>query len=92
MNNKKLAFVIIFFSFISGLIGSYFMIGILGKLPDITSSIGNFGEKIINNVTEKNVSITDLQSQVTKLAKNISPSVVSIIIKKDLVVYKSDPW
>ncbi|MDD4151677.1 MAG: trypsin-like peptidase domain-containing protein, partial [Candidatus Gracilibacteria bacterium] len=42
--------------------------------------------------TEKNVSITDLQSQVTKLAKNISPSVVSIIIKKDLVVYKSDPW
>lgn len=92
MNNKKLAFVIIFFSFISGLIWSYFMIWILWKLPDITSSIWNFWEKIINNVTEKNVSITDLQSQVTKLAKNISPSVVSIIIKKDLVVYKSDPW
>ncbi len=33
-----------------------------------------------------------MQSQVTSLAKTASPSVVSIIIKKDLVVYQADPF
>lgn len=92
MNHKKLAAVIIFFSFFSGLLWAYFMIYILGKLPDISNSIWNIWEKITTNIVEKSIDITDLQSQVTKLARETSPSVVSIIIKKDLVVYKSDPF
>lgn len=92
MNNKKIAFTIIFFSLISWFIGSYFMIYILWKMPEIESWVENLWNKIINNVTTKTISITDLESQLTKLAKSTSPSVVSIIIKKDLVVYKSDPF
>lgn len=92
MNNKKLALIIVFFSFFSGLFWSYFMIYILWKLPEISSEIVNIWEKITNNVIQKNIDLTDLQSQVTKIAKETSVSVVSIIIKKDLVVYKSDPW
>jgi hypothetical protein len=41
MNHKKLAFLIIMFSLISGFIGSYFMIYILGKMPEITASVEN---------------------------------------------------
>lgn len=92
MNNKKIAFTIIFFSLISWFIWSYFMIYILWKMPEIESWVENLWNKIINNVTTKTISITDLESQLTKLAKSTSPSVVSIIIKKDLVVYKSDPF
>ncbi len=92
MEHKKLAFLIILFSLISGFIGSYFMIYILGKMPEITSSVENLWEKIENNITTKTINLTDLQSQVTKLAKIASPSVVSIIIKKDLVVYQADPF
>lgn len=92
MNHKKLAFVIIFFSLISGFIGSYFMIYILGKMPEITAGVESLWEKITNNITTKTVNLTDLQSQVTSLAKTASPSVVSIIIKKDLVVYQADPF
>ncbi|MDC0506242.1 trypsin-like peptidase domain-containing protein, partial [Candidatus Gracilibacteria bacterium] len=39
----------------------------------------------------KNTPIT-LDKKITQTVKNISPSVVSIIIKKDLVVYRTDPW
>lgn len=92
MNNKKIALTIIFFSLVSWFIGSYFMIYILWKMPEIESWVENLWNKIINNVTTKTISITDLESQLTKLAKSTSSSVVSIIIKKDLVVYKSDPF
>jgi len=37
-------------------------------------------------------SIKWLQNNITSLVKKVSPSVVSIIIKKDLDIYKSDPW
>lgn len=92
MEHKKLAFLIILFSLISGFIWSYFMIYILGKMPEITASVENLWEKIENNITTKTLNLTDLQSQVTTLAKIASPSVVSIIIKKDLVIYQSDPF
>ncbi len=40
----------------------------------------------------KTIEIKDLENNITKIAETISPSVVSIIIKKDLVIYKRDPW
>ncbi len=42
--------------------------------------------------TEKITNITSLQSDITKLVKKVSPWVVSIIIKKDLTVYRQDPF
>lgn len=42
--------------------------------------------------TEKFTSVTSLETNVTKIVKDISPSIVSIIIKKDLTVYRQDPY
>jgi len=49
----------------------------------------------VENETTKTVIKSDIQSlenNITEIAKEISPSVVNIIIKKDLVVYRSDPY
>lgn len=45
-------------------------------------------------IVKKNelVHISDLESEITQSVEEVSPSVVSIIIKKDLVIYRSDPW
>jgi S1-C subfamily serine protease len=40
----------------------------------------------------KNISITQLQSEITDIVKEVSPSVVNIIITKELTVYKNDPF
>jgi len=42
--------------------------------------------------TEKFTSVLSLQTDITKIVKDISPSIVSIIIKKDLTVYRQDPF
>jgi c-di-GMP-related signal transduction protein len=47
-------------------------------------------EETVN--TEKITNITSLQSDITKLVTKVSPSVVSIIIKKDLTIYRQDPF
>jgi len=38
------------------------------------------------------ITVTDVQSEITKLIKNVAPSVVNIIIKKDIDLYRRDPW
>lgn len=42
--------------------------------------------------TEKITSVSSLQTSITKIAKDISPSVVSIVIKKNLTIYRQDPF
>lgn len=42
--------------------------------------------------SEKIENIENLEKNITNLIKNISPSVVSIVIKKDLALYRTDPW
>ncbi len=47
------------------------------------------------NKAEKNISssnLWNLQNDVIDIVRNISPSVVSIIIKKDMPIYRWDPW
>ena len=39
-----------------------------------------------------NNNIISLEKNITSLVKKVSPSVVSIVIKKDLAIYKNDPW
>jgi hypothetical protein len=34
----------------------------------------------------------DIENNIINLVKFTSPSVVSIVIKKDLILYKTDPW
>ena len=39
-----------------------------------------------------NTSLLGVQSDIVRITKGVSPSVVSIIISRDVPVYKSDPW
>lgn len=85
MNNKILAIIIILCSFLSWILGSYFY----GQ-TQTSQNISLQWDKIIKN--NKTISITDLENEVTDIVEKISPSVVNIIINKDLVVYKNDPF
>jgi serine protease Do len=82
MKNNILIPLIIFFSFLSGILGNMF-------LSFLSSG------KLIENETTKTIiksDIKSLENNITEIAKEVSPSVVNIIIKKDLVVYRSDPY
>ena len=84
MNIKIISFGIIFFSLLSGFFWSY-----------IFSQMSHSWEKSnIQNITKnnKNISITQLQSEITEIVKNVSPSVVNIVISKELTIYKNDPF
>ncbi len=89
MKIKILSILIIFSSLISWVIGSYIFLYFVS--PELNNVII---KTITREVTKdgKNITITDLQSEITKLVKTAAPSVVNIIIKKDLALYKSDPW
>lgn len=87
MNTKIIIIIIIFFSFISWILWSYFFINIL---LNSNNNINSNQNEIIKN--QKIINITDIESEITKLVKNASPSVVSIVIKKDIDMFRSDPW
>ncbi|PID87598.1 hypothetical protein CSB07_00565 [Candidatus Gracilibacteria bacterium] len=102
MKTKILIILIIFFSITSGFIGAFLLLELKKEEPlkteakEVTEkkveSIKENKEekKVIKN--EKVTSIVNLENEITSLIKRVSPGVVSIIIKKDLVIYRSDPW
>jgi len=51
-----------------------------------------------NNTTQQKTNVPasemmkSLESEITSTVENVSESIVSIVIKKDLVVYRSDPY
>jgi serine protease Do len=55
-----------------------------------TWSINNQPNKI--EQINKFVTIWNIENEITNIVKNLSPWVVSIVIKKDLTLYKRDPW
>ena len=86
MNTKILSCVLILFSLIGGIIWSFAFLSFfwVNWKPLSTDSIVSR--------TQKNIQITDIQNTITRLVKDASPSVVSIIIKKDLTIYRSDAF
>lgn len=84
MNIKIISIGIIFFSLLSGFFWSYIYnkFSWTHQSPTIQSVIQN----------NKNISITQLESEITDIVKDVSPSVVNIIISKELTVYKNDPF
>lgn len=92
MNNTNKNFIIvliIFSSLVSWLIWSYiFLYFISPELNNVRY------ETITKEITKnwKNITITNLESEVTKLAKTAWVSVVNIIIKKDIDLYRRDPY
>lgn len=37
-------------------------------------------------------SIDSLEKDITNIVRDVSPSIISIVINKDLILYKTDPW
>ncbi|NDK09387.1 trypsin-like serine protease [Candidatus Gracilibacteria bacterium] len=91
MKSSFLSILLIFFSIIGGVIGAAGYSYIL-KNYDIFEFLSDSQTISNKNITTLTTDLTDLQSNITTLARDVSPSVVSIVIKKDLVVYRSDPW
>lgn len=83
MQPKALAWILVIFSLIGGIFWS-----LIVNIFSSTSSLP-FQEKVISKTT-KTLEITDLQNTITSLVTDISPSVVSIIIKKDITLYRGD--
>ncbi len=88
--NKNLIIILIMLSsLVSWLIWSYiFLYFISPELNNIRY------ETITKEITKnwKNITITNLESEITKLVKIAWLSVVNIIIKKDIDLYRRDPY
>lgn len=89
MKAKILLGLIVLSSLISWVIGSYVF------LYYVSPHLNNVITKTLTQETIKDgktILITDLQSEVTKLVSEVGQSVVNIIIKKDIDLYRRDPW
>ncbi len=97
MKQSILIALIILCSLISGWIWAYGMLYFLWDDISENENILTEVQKWISEVKEKQdlpkeSELEWLQENITNIAKTISPSVVSIVIKKDLVIYRSDPF
>lgn len=78
--------LLIFLSIISGVIWSI----VFNKYLNNTKVTETQTKE--TKVIEKITNITDLQSEITKIVKDVAPWVVSIVIKKDLFIYRNSPF
>lgn len=103
MKTKILTILIIVCSIISWMIWSFLIIKFLPEIlnKDILSKFESYDQKIYQLWKTSTWNITplwsinpmeDIENNIINLVKITSPSVVSIIIKKDLMLYKTDPW
>lgn len=54
---------------------------------------GYFWSYFFSSFNQSNITnINSLENNITSIVKKVSPWVVSIIIKKDVKIYKNDPW
>lgn len=88
MKEKVIAGSLVIFSVFAGIIGSYIFLYILN--PWFQNFTSSQPRDVVRE--EKFITITELQSEITTLVKDVWPSVVNIIIKKDLALYRRDPW
>ena len=88
MKEKVIAGSLVIFSVFAGIIGSYIFLYILN--PGFQNFTSSQPRDVVRE--EKFITITELQSEITTLVKDVWPSVVNIIIKKDLALYRRDPW
>lgn len=92
MKINKIIIFFFFISLLSWLLGSFLMINIY---KDFLISDLNLAKTNNNKIVKQDlkiVNVRDVETEITSLVKNISPWVVSIVIKKDLTLYKRDPW
>lgn len=95
MKNTLLILSLILFSLIWWAIWAYWLISYF-PLQTITQDIeiiaSNEQENTVIAEQVQHVDMVSLENTINETVKKIAPSVVSIVIKKDLVVYRSDPY
>lgn len=89
MKNKTILTFILLFVFIS--LTSWMIWAFLVNQYTKWNFINNTNNQT-KIIEQKTINITDLQSEITKIVKDTSPGVVSIIIKKDLLIYRNSPF
>ncbi len=105
MKPSLLALILIFFSLISGAIGTFWVLYFAPDFIDNPLSLRRglgwgFVWKMNTNswisVPQTNPlppqDLLSLQESITSTVASTSKSIVSIVISKDLIVYRSDPW
>lgn len=92
MKTKIIIISVIFISLFSWLFWSFLMLTYFDNFYLTSTWIIN--NKSTNNFEQINkfVTIWNLENEITNIVKNLSPWVVSIVIKKNLTLYKRDPW
>ena len=64
-----------------------------GEASTLSSQAGGLDEDSIRDTDTTRSSMAEsFQDILARTVQDIAPSVVSIVIKKDLVIYRSDPW
>jgi len=93
MKHTALIVAIIFFSIIWWGIWAYWVLQYSSDLVPQSSNIPTTTIQQENTSSiEKEVDLLSLENTINTTVQEIAPSVVSIIIKKDMVIYRSDPW
>lgn len=89
MQKNLLIALIIICSFISWIFWSYLFLHFINpNLDNIKTN--TITKEVIKQ--DKIINITNLESEITNIIKKVWPSVVNIIIKKDIDLYRRDPW
>ena len=92
MKNHILVICIILCSLLSWLAGAYILDTYLSPTSPKKEVHSVVTEEASQKTAESVISMTSLEDTVIETVRDISPSVVSIIIKKDLIIYRSDPF
>ncbi|MDD2487369.1 MAG: trypsin-like peptidase domain-containing protein [Candidatus Gracilibacteria bacterium] len=90
---KNLFIITVLFSFSVSIFGSFLVFNYMnGTSNKDTSLFPGTSNQDIKKITSSNPDLKTLQSNVKTIASVVSPSVVNIIISKDVQIYRSDPF
>lgn len=92
MKQQFLIISIIFCSFISWIIGAFLLLHYYPSLFIEESLEIRTQQEEWKLIEKKSIEIQNLESEITQVVEDISPSVVSIIISRDLPIFRSDPF
>lgn len=86
MKTFLLSFLLVIISVIAGWFWSYIFIQ---EVHNTTNSRWSISPLSVPQAPE---SMRDIENNIAWIAEALGPSVVSIIINRDIVIYRSDPW
>jgi serine protease Do len=95
MKFSRLFLLSVFLCFVISMLSAFLMIRFVMNHVDTSPIAGNVIQKPGNEDSQPMVispKIQDLESGVKAVAKKVSPSVVSIVISKEVQTYKTDPF